>query len=171
MSGYFLVRKNNEMKFKEGERVFVYPYGWGELTAEIYDDRAYVRFSNGAIHPCGNNFISFTEYDLINGGFSHERLKPKIKGGQMIWVKLGSNTNFVMREFIRWDGSSVKVLSSNSQILVKCSEYSILNPNTDSIEARAIELLRELKDLIPTRNLSKIYSIEKFFKEIDNLKQ
>lgn len=74
--------------FKIGDRVFDIHYGWGTITTkrEAFEDPNYiwvVTFENGdtddyTIEGKYNittryRSLSFTEYDLVNGGFSQER--------------------------------------------------------------------------------------------------
>lgn len=78
--------------FKVGDKVFSYQFGWGEIK-EIFELGNYplkISFSNGLEHvytKCGRYFdtdlhptLSFTEYDLVNGGFSQERPKEDMIG-------------------------------------------------------------------------------------------
>ena len=74
--------------FKVGDRVF----GWGEIKRirEITNYPLDVSFGGGVEHAytkCGRYFdedlqptLSFTEYDLVNGGFSQERPKEEMIG-------------------------------------------------------------------------------------------
>ena len=73
--------------FKVGDKVFSCQFGWGEIK-RIHETMGYpldLSFGNGVEHAytkCGRYFdtdlqptLSFTEYDLVNGGFSQERPK------------------------------------------------------------------------------------------------
>lgn len=154
------------MKFKKGDRVYVHPNGWGNVVKKE-GDFVKINFDNGNTYICDVCLVSFTEYDLVNGGFSQERPEPKIKEGQMVWAKDKDDDRWIYSKFVKYIKDGGVVTRSSQNYKVSWDQYSILNPYKDSIEAQAIELLRELKDLIPTHNLSKIYSIEKFLKEID----
>ena len=78
--------------FKVGDKVFSCQFGWGEIK-RIHETMGYsldVSFGNGVEHAytkCGRYFdtdlqptLSFTEYDLVNGGFSQERPKEEMIG-------------------------------------------------------------------------------------------
>ena len=78
--------------FKVGDKVFSYQFGWGEIKVirETMDYPLDVSFGKGLVHSytkCGRYFdtdlqptLSFTEYDLVNGGFSQERPKKEMIG-------------------------------------------------------------------------------------------
>ena len=78
--------------FKVGDKVFSCQFGWGEIKGihETMDYPLDVSFGNGVEHAytkCGRYFdtdlqptLSFTEYDLVNGGFSQERPKEDTIG-------------------------------------------------------------------------------------------
>ena len=78
--------------FKVGDKVFSCQFGWGEIKRirETIDYPLDVSFGNGVEHAytkCGRYFdvdlqptLSFTEYDLVNGGFSQERPKEDMIG-------------------------------------------------------------------------------------------
>ena len=78
--------------FKVGDKVFSCQFGWGEIKG-IHETSNYpldVRYGKGLVHSytkCGRYFdedlqptLSFTDYDLVNGGFSQERPKEGIVG-------------------------------------------------------------------------------------------
>ena len=78
--------------FKVGDKVFSCQFGWGEISdvddCTVYP--LYVSFTEGlhrTFTKCGRYFdldlqptLSFTEYDLVNGGFSQERPKKEMVG-------------------------------------------------------------------------------------------
>ena len=78
--------------FKVGDKVFSCQFGWGEIKGihETSDYPLDVSFGNDVEHAytkCGRYFdtdlqptLSFTEYDLVNGGFSQERPKEDMIG-------------------------------------------------------------------------------------------
>lgn len=78
--------------FKVGDKVFSCQFGWGEIKGihETSDYPLDVSFGNDVEHTytkCGRYFdtdlqptLSFTEYDLVNGGFSQERPKEDMIG-------------------------------------------------------------------------------------------
>lgn len=72
--------------FKKGDRVFDIDYGWGEVTETHYIETTLypilVKFQTSSVYYTldgkwahGDSYLklSFTEYDLVNGGFSQER--------------------------------------------------------------------------------------------------
>src|SRR5690606_12438404 len=73
--------------FREGDRVYVYPHGWGQVMnprgsdIEIDIDKGSPIYAE----PCR---VSFTEYDPIKGGLSHER--PEACNG---WNQYEPNPN------------------------------------------------------------------------------
>ena len=76
--------------FKVGDKVFSCQFGWGEIKGihETSDYPLDVSFGNDVEHAytkCGRYFdtdlqptLSFTEYDLVNGGFSQERPRDTV---------------------------------------------------------------------------------------------
>ena len=78
--------------FKVGDKVFSCQFGWGKISkVDKYTEHPlYVNFGNDVEHAytkCGRYFdtdlqptLSFTEYDLVNGGFSQERPKKEMVG-------------------------------------------------------------------------------------------
>ena len=78
--------------FKVGDKVFSCQFGWGEIKRirETIDYPLDVSFGKGLVNSytkCGRYFdedlqptLSFTEYDLVNGGFSQERPKEDMIG-------------------------------------------------------------------------------------------
>ena len=78
--------------FKVGDKVFSCQFGWGKIS-KIDDCTGYPLYVSlpQGIHynftKCGRFFkedlqptLSFTEYDLVNGGFSQERPKEEMIG-------------------------------------------------------------------------------------------
>ena len=80
----------NKQIFRKGDRVFDIDYGWGEVTEAHYQETALysmrypilVKFQKSKSYYTldgkwthGDSYprLSFTEYDLVNGGFSQER--------------------------------------------------------------------------------------------------
>ena len=78
--------------FKVGDKVFSYQFGWGEISkVDKYTEHPLcVNFTEGLYHTftkCGRLFkedlnptLSFTEYNLVDGGFSQERPKKEMVG-------------------------------------------------------------------------------------------
>lgn len=78
--------------FKVGDKVFSCQFGWGKIS-DVDDCTAYplyVSFTEGLHYTftkCGRLFkedlnptLSFTEYNLVDGGFSQERSKEEMIG-------------------------------------------------------------------------------------------
>ena len=74
--------------FKVGDKVYLYPLGWGDIQYESdYDYSIYfesieaVRYIGGDVRK----LLSFTEYTLK--GFSQERPEELPDVGQVVWVR------------------------------------------------------------------------------------
>ena len=106
-----------ETIFKVGDRVFYYQRGWGTITSiEGVNYPVGVQFDSGN-HTYftgeGYNYeddlgpsLSFTEYNLVTGGFSQERPLPNIEVDTLVYVK-GSGGDWLMRYFSHWEGSKI----------------------------------------------------------------
>lgn len=104
--------------FKVGDTVYHWNWGTGKVI-EINKLRVYpvkVGFFGNFIETlftydgCGHGefpTLSFTPYDLINGGFSQERPKPDIKPGQLIYVRHRECLMWNMRFFSHWGGGVI----------------------------------------------------------------
>ena len=78
--------------FKVGDKVFSCQFGWGKISKvdDCTGHPLYVNFTEGLYHTftkCGRLFkedlnptLSFTEYNLVDGGFSQERPKKEMVG-------------------------------------------------------------------------------------------
>lgn len=104
-----------EKIFAVGDRVYDVFLGWGEVVS--YGDTkktlypVFVSFDsldhkvfyteNGATYEDLPPRLSFTEYDLVNGGFSQKRSLPDIPMYTPIFVK-GFNGNIFLRIFHHW---------------------------------------------------------------------
>ena len=78
--------------FKVGDKVFSCQYGWGKISKvdDCTEHPLCVSFTEGLHHTftkCGRFFkehlnptLSFTEYNLVDGGFSQERPKKEMVG-------------------------------------------------------------------------------------------
>jgi hypothetical protein len=164
------------MKFKEGERVYVHPHGWGEIG----DDKSFgeghvgIKFgSREGLYAIPNYWVSTTEYDLENGGFSQERPKPDIKEGQLIWVSDNKSKHWAYGRFLDFDiDGMVKVLFSGHSNGAYYDKYSILNPYSVSIEAQAIQVIKNFINAYKQPNIMNtgVYIIEmkEFLEEIDS---
>ena len=77
--------------------------------------------------------LSFTQFDLVHGGFSHERPLPKIEVDQLIYVKQGDNYLWEMRHFSHFKGNECycfkgQMTSKETKNKQLWNEYSIENP-------------------------------------------
>lgn len=62
--------------FKESDRAYLYPYGWGDIIGVEKGEVAIKTI--GGIKYVDCSTVSFTEYDPIKGGLSHERPEAKV---------------------------------------------------------------------------------------------
>lgn len=110
--------------FKVGDKVFDIFYGWGEVK-EIQEEGIHVirvDFDNYSTnytkdgkdyHTHLSPILSFTEYDLVNGGFSQERpinYSNYIGKYCKFWNKDKHNT--VIDRFVSYDNSKTKFFES-----------------------------------------------------------
>lgn len=63
--------------FKVGDRVYVYPIGWGTVNLASIDT-CEIDFDGDDTKTGDWRVASFTEYDPIKGGLSHERPEAKV---------------------------------------------------------------------------------------------
>ena len=138
-----------ETIFKVGDRVYdgiMKLWGTVKEIDEIYSSTTYpitVLFDNDYYETYthdGKRFVgqssvlSFTEYDLVNGGFSQTRPLPIIKKDQLIYIKYDYDLNWRMRFFshIDKDGNIFCFVnqqkSTETSETFKVNEYSIENP-------------------------------------------
>lgn len=135
----------NKTIFKVGDRVFDYMFGWGTVTRiscsfndypinVTFDDSSSgnKQFTLNGKYLYSNNYLrlSFTKYDFINGGFSQERPLPKIKDGQLVYVKLVKDGNWHMRFAKQFIGNSIECYNNQhkSGETVNWCIWSINNP-------------------------------------------
>lgn len=103
--------------FKVGDRVYVYPYGWGEIMNARSSDIE-IDINEGSpiyAEPCR---VSFTEYDPLKGGLSHER--PEEKKRPTIDTSKFFETNDVDREMIR--RNALNKLADNLNKIAKAAD-------------------------------------------------
>src|SRR5690554_1833175 len=107
--------KNKEI-FKVGDTVYHWEYGKGVVSI-IDDDVVYpmvVSFEkneiiftrNGALEHGGTPLLSFTPYDLVNGGFSQERPLPDIEVDTLVYVR-DKGIGWHMRYFSHFDEEGI----------------------------------------------------------------
>lgn len=89
-----------ETIFKEGDKVFLHLFGWGEIID--IDVNVGVKFESlGSLTYFNNQFLkslSFTEYTLE--GFSQERPEELPKPGDIVWVRDYKNEEWKITHFI-----------------------------------------------------------------------
>ena len=135
--------KNKEI-FKVGDTVYQWQYGKGKVI-KMYDDRDFpivVKFASGLItaftedgrYSTGQEkCLSFTPYDLVNGGFSQERPLPDIEVDTLVYVRDGAEP-WNMRYFSHFgeDGKihcfSWQQKSTDSEHTMSWNEWSLTNP-------------------------------------------
>ena len=170
--------------FKKGDTVYHWKYGEGKIT-DIYSEDA------GTSHPITSCFgsdnyqtfmldgrfindeqptLSFTPYDLVKRGFSQARPNPELKEGQMVWVKNGCYWDYGIFSDIREGRYGIK--HRNGAGVYYFDEYSVLNPYPGSIEAKALNTIREFVNTyrkgVPLKTGVAVVDMEDFLKEIDN---
>lgn len=107
--------------FKEGDRVYHFLYGWGDVIEILDDDDKFwvrIQFDKKA-KGFEDNFregflVSFTEYTLE--GFSQERPEELPERGQIVWGKNFDEDNWHIGHFYLFDKSSMSLkycISSN----------------------------------------------------------
>ena len=73
--------------FKKGDTVYHYRHGKAIITNCYHTLATVQREADNKYIDLMHDELSFTSYDLVNGGFSHVRPTPYIEKGQLIWVK------------------------------------------------------------------------------------
>lgn len=136
--------KTKESIFQVGDKVYDYLFGWGEVKcinsglnypirvqsvdySNIYTDEGFLTKSDK--YPT----LSFTEYNLTNGGFSQVRPQPTIEKDTVIYVR-NAGGSWEMRYFSHFttDGYVVcfehqKKSTETGRVLL-WEEYSLTNP-------------------------------------------
>lgn len=134
--------KNKEI-FKVGDTVYHYVHGKGEVV-DIFGGDTYavivdfggveVYFAKDEVHFMGYPpSLSFTPYDLVNGGFSQERPLPDIEVDTLVYVRcVGGDwrmryfSHFSEDGYIRCFHDQKK--STDSAPTVTWDEWSLTNP-------------------------------------------
>lgn len=131
--------------FKVGDKVYHHNYGWGEViktdyknTCEVYVSfrkRIFLFTEEGKLNIIDDfPSLSFTKYDLVNGGFSQKRPLPNIKRDQLIYVRMCKNREWCMRYFSHFDKNGLvscfndQKKSTNADCATTWNFYSIENP-------------------------------------------
>ena len=136
-----------ETIFKVGDRVCCYQKGWGTIIfiedgitaypVGVQFDSGYHENFTGEGHYYRDDLgpsLSFTEYNLVTGGFSQERPLPNIEVDTLVYVK-ESGGEWRMRYFSHWyerklrafDGQNTSKTAS-SRATTAWLEYSLTNP-------------------------------------------
>lgn len=133
----------NKEIFKVGDTVYQWQYGKGEVS-KTYDGGDFpivVKFDSGLIttftvdgrYSTGQQPpLSFTPYDLVNGGFSQERPLPDIEVGALVYVRDGQV--WEMRYFSHFDkNGDIRCFhgqrkSTDNAPTLTWSEWSLTNP-------------------------------------------
>ena len=138
--------------FKLNDRVFWNRFGWGTIISIDLEEEDYpieVRFDHFDGYDYAFTFegkyltcdlepsLSFTEYNLVTGGFSQVRPLPKLEVDTLVYVRFSKNdsSSWVMRYFSHFeeDGSITcfsnqrKSVDFNGQ-LATFKLYSLTNP-------------------------------------------
>lgn len=117
-----------EQIFKLGDHVYHWLFGWGKVTSVLSRKSEHpirVMFNSITIDftidgKHGNEAVStlsFTEYNLITGGFSQVRPMPDLKTGNFIWV-LDDHGEWLYRKFLCWNGTCTIVTVSQKAKIV-----------------------------------------------------
>lgn len=112
-----LNKMENKEIFKVGDTVYHYEYGKGRVVRlEKYAHypvrvdfdgilKSFTRDGRQTVHCFPT--ISFTPYDLVNGGFSQERPLPKIEVDTLVYVTGVLRKDWVMRYFSHFDENGI----------------------------------------------------------------
>lgn len=131
--------------FKVNDKVYCYRFGWGKIISNDscnndpypifvqFKDSLEIFTKDGSFRENEPPSLSFTEYNLVTGGFSQERPLPNIKVDTLVYVRSGEFWS--MRYFSHWEGS--KIACFNNQKTSKTAldgetiswrNYSLTNP-------------------------------------------
>lgn len=133
--------KNKEI-FKVGDTVYHYEHGKGQVII-LYKVRYYpvivdfdgflVSFTKDGAKFVGNPpTLSFTPYDLVNGGFSQERPLPDIEVDTLVYVR--DSVEWFMRYFSHFnkDGDACcfhgQQKSTDTELTLTWAEWSLTKP-------------------------------------------
>jgi len=118
------------MKVKIGDNVFDIQYGWLKIT-EFNDRFLKATNTNSGEHTYylngleyGNDIItlSFTEYDLVNGGFSQER-PINLKSRECVLGRNGENNPWELDVFENYDSGDDYPFNCNYSAYKMCVPY------------------------------------------------
>lgn len=121
--------------FKVGDPVYIPELGWCKITKLFNKTASLINF-NGDTCISNLNLLSFTEYDLINGGWSQDRsVLNQPKRGDLVYVRNNEREPWQMRRFAMKSstGNSIACFPNQDGTgeLSSCKEWlewSIENP-------------------------------------------
>lgn len=93
----------NKNIFKVGDKVYLYPLGWGDIQYKSdYDYSIYFESIQDKRYIGGDvrSLLSFTEYTLK--GLSQERPKELPKPGDIVWVRDSEYDNWMITYFRKY---------------------------------------------------------------------
>lgn len=125
--------------FRKGDIVYHFKYGEGRVirTYTYGDYRVRVLFKNsqelyftkdGRTLLSDPKTLSFTPYNLIDGGLSQKRLTPDIDKGTLIYVRRNNTAEWRVRKFSHFVGESIHCYEQNSDIVKDWNHYSLEEP-------------------------------------------
>lgn len=119
--------------FKEKDRVFHFSSGWGTITEVLNEECVLVIFDNNngtttTVSGTNVHLLSFTEYTLLDGGFSQQRPKPEIEKGTVIYVKYNTSRYWHIGTFDDWNDKGNIGITDLDGITRYFPEYSLENP-------------------------------------------
>ena len=132
----------NKRIFETGDTVYHHQFGWGEvikidnnlypISVEFQDNCESFTEEGELFDRDTEPTLSFTKYNIVNGGFSQEIPKPNIKKGQLIFVRSASG-NWYIRRFHSWNDNKVVCYNDSSLYLTSTWPYgySIEDPLKD----------------------------------------
>lgn len=77
---------NDNPVFKKDDRVFNHSFGWG-IVMETNTNFVHVKLDMNCSTWIDNKSLSFTEYNLVTGGFNQKRPQEKPKVGEVYFVQ------------------------------------------------------------------------------------
>lgn len=115
--------------FKVGDKVYLYPLGWGDIQYESdYDYSIYfesieaVRYIGGDVRK----LLSFTEYTLE--GFTQNRPEELPKKGDIVWVRKELPDEWHIGHFMGKNEDRYEISINNKKIHWFGYEFRTTNP-------------------------------------------
>ena len=115
----------NDDLFKKGDTVYHYRHGKAIITNCYHTLATVQREADNKYIDLMHDELSFTSYDLVNGGFSQVRPTPDIEKGQLIWVRDYPEDYWQLLPFERFDNQFEATLVAGES---HWNLYSITNP-------------------------------------------